>query len=749
MSLLLARAGSMAQYRVAGGAATVSDYKQSTWSGVGLSEATASLSWSAGDLIVVLGATANTANTLSLPTATGLTFTQQALATAAVNTRVYLWTATAASSGSSVISSTITGSSTAAGLSAWAFTGSGGIGTPVTFVSQSALTQSLTRVQSNSRVITAWAEWNAINDTTITTVPVGATQRVAQFVSSETTFFVLEWGNQGAAGTTSYGIANFTGTPKFSGILVEIKGTAGVAVAPSNSITPVITTDGTPQTGEIITCSTGTWSGDPTITYAYQWKRGGVDISGATSSSYTLGALDVGASVLCAVTATNSAGNASVNSNTIIPSAGAATNYPAVVIADSPYRYWRMGQASGTEPDEMGSGGALTLTGSVTRNVIGGVTARDDDGAVTFTSGAGQATLDLSSTNNITIEMGIWWNAYAGDDALLCEFTSNWNVNGGSFIVDPNNSTGGAEANTVSLGFSGASDAAFRRRWTFPRSALSAAAWHHLVIVFSATELWTVGDPGNCRVYVDGVAVTLTQRESNAIIGMFANSTFNLMSRNAASLNAAGRVDELAIYRTALSSTQVAAHFASFASFPRTSLLDDFNRASLTGWTNSVFPADPALNIFSNTELQNSAGVGWASAWYQGGPYGADQEVYATVTNRATSVELLARLNAPGTSGVDGYLLDVSAAGVWSIYKIINNVQTQVGSNVTGHVLATSGDKVGFELVGPILKGYKYTSGAWTQVISVSDSSVTAGGYIGAALQTTSRLDNFGGGTIT
>jgi hypothetical protein len=58
------------------------------------------------------------------------------------------------------------------------------------------------------------------------------------------------------------------------------------AVVPVNTVAPTITTDGTPEVGEVVTVNPGTWTGSPT--YTYQWLRSGSAISGATSSSYTL-----------------------------------------------------------------------------------------------------------------------------------------------------------------------------------------------------------------------------------------------------------------------------------------------------------------------------------------------------------------------------------------------------------------------------------------------------------------------------
>jgi hypothetical protein len=100
-------------------------------------------------------------------------------------------------------------------------------------------------------------------------------------------------------------------------------GDSGPPLAPPiNTVAPSITTDGTPTTGETVTCSTGTWS--PTGSYTYQWKRNGVAIGGATANARTLVQADEGTSLTCTVTATNADGSASATSAAISPQAAAA-----------------------------------------------------------------------------------------------------------------------------------------------------------------------------------------------------------------------------------------------------------------------------------------------------------------------------------------------------------------------------------------------------------------------------------------
>jgi hypothetical protein len=106
-----------------------------------------------------------------------------------------------------------------------------------------------------------------------------------------------------------------------------------MGVAPVNTVAPSIT--GTAQEGQTVSCSTGTWTGTPTITYAYQWKRNGSDIGSATNSTYTLVSADVSQSITCQVTATNGAGSASATSNTITPIAAVDPDAQAFITAAS------------------------------------------------------------------------------------------------------------------------------------------------------------------------------------------------------------------------------------------------------------------------------------------------------------------------------------------------------------------------------------------------------------------------------
>ncbi len=88
-------------------------------------------------------------------------------------------------------------------------------------------------------------------------------------------------------------------------------------LAPVNSVLPAIS--GSAVEGQSLKASNGTWSGSPT-SFAYQWQdcdSSGASctaISGATSSSYTLGGADTGHAVRVTVVAQNAAGTGEATS---------------------------------------------------------------------------------------------------------------------------------------------------------------------------------------------------------------------------------------------------------------------------------------------------------------------------------------------------------------------------------------------------------------------------------------------------
>lgn len=112
---------------------------------------------------------------------------------------------------------------------------------------------------------------------------------------------------------------------------------SGGATPPAFTVAPVVS--GTAVVNQTLTCDGGTVTGTEPITKTYQWQRDGVDIGGATASTYTLVQADAGntSNIKCTVTATNSAGSASADSNTIVQILDA--DYNAVLLRGTALGY--------------------------------------------------------------------------------------------------------------------------------------------------------------------------------------------------------------------------------------------------------------------------------------------------------------------------------------------------------------------------------------------------------------------------
>ena len=150
-------------------------------------------------------------------------------------------------------------------------------------------------------IATALGSDPTTHDTTIQTPPAGL--RPGDPANSRFTNDILLVINAGKAG-------NLTNAAMAAAI------TAGIAseVAPVNTAAPVVS--GTGTVGQNLTTTNGTWQYSPTG-YAYQWRRAGANISGATNATYALVGADSGNNVSCQVTATNPAGSTSATSNAI------------------------------------------------------------------------------------------------------------------------------------------------------------------------------------------------------------------------------------------------------------------------------------------------------------------------------------------------------------------------------------------------------------------------------------------------
>jgi hypothetical protein len=165
------------------------------------------------------------------------------------------------------------------------------------------------------------------------------TARNGTWTGNPTTYF-YRWQRCAADGT---GRANISGggAKRYSLTSADVDNTVRVRVTASNAegqtasfskttnlvsddqapkVTTHPTVSGTPQPGEELTATTGTWIGGAT-TFTYQWQHcdtsgaGCVDVAGATGKAYGVRTADVGHTLRVAVAAKNLAGSTTVNSD--------------------------------------------------------------------------------------------------------------------------------------------------------------------------------------------------------------------------------------------------------------------------------------------------------------------------------------------------------------------------------------------------------------------------------------------------
>lgn len=111
-------------------------------------------------------------------------------------------------------------------------------------------------------------------------------------------------------------------------------GTAAITVKPTNQNPPQI--NGTPQVGQTLTATNGTWSGTAPISFTYQWGRCDAtgknckDISGENNNTYSVLQADVGSTLIVNVVGTNSDGKDSQPSTAtaVVQAAPAPTGCP-------------------------------------------------------------------------------------------------------------------------------------------------------------------------------------------------------------------------------------------------------------------------------------------------------------------------------------------------------------------------------------------------------------------------------------
>ena len=190
---------------------------------------------------------------------------------------------------------------------------------------------------------------------------------------------------------------------------------------PLNTVAPSVS--GSTTQGQTLTCSTGTWNTNDAFlgTYTYQWTRNASNISGATSSTYSTVAGDVGNSIACKVTSTNERGATTVTSSNSISVVSAIPGPPSGLslsdATDTPPTPGAMSVSSITQTGFNFSFGAASGTftayevlTSNSNHYVASLNQSTRSGSIAGGT-AGEAFYTAAFTTNTNGKIGMSWSA--------------------------------------------------------------------------------------------------------------------------------------------------------------------------------------------------------------------------------------------------------------------------------------------------------------------------------------------------
>ncbi len=181
-------------------------------------------------------------------------------------------------------------------------------------------------------------------------------------------------------------------------------------------------------------------------------------------------------------------------------------------------------------------------------------------------------------------------------------------------------------------------------------------------------------------------------------------------------------------------------------------LKDNFNRGTGLGSNWSVLTSGGTnLSISSNQAISPVSTT--ANSYWNVEDFGPNMEAYVTITTlpgNGNRIAVHGRVTSPGTSSLASYWVSYDPAAGGNnivIYKFQNGV---ISTLATFAQTLSAGDKVGVRILGSLIEAWVFTSGAWTLVGSITDTSLGVAVGKAALLMrgTAGRADDFFAGTI-
>ncbi|HWE10859.1 MAG TPA: Ig-like domain repeat protein [Solirubrobacteraceae bacterium] len=198
------------------------------------------------------------------------------------------------------------------------------------------------------------------------------------------------------------------------------------------------------------------------------------------------------------------------------------------------------------------------------------------------------------------------------------------------------------------------------------------------------------------------------------------------------------------------SATTVTVQAGGTTTFPTTPILDTFSQSAgplSSNWQSPGLQDAGTVSVAASGQTISSGGA--ASAIWKATSFGANQEAYLTVPVLPAAghyFQVAGRVSSLTGSTVSMYFLQVTPSkNLWDLRKKLNGASSTSMGTFTAPFAA--GDSAGLQLNGSTITAWHESGGSWTSVGSVTDTSITAGGYVVFTLgDTTIRGGAFGGG---
>jgi len=297
---------------------------------------------------------------------------------------------------------------------------------------------------------------------------------------------------------------------------------------------------------------------------SYQWKKGDTAIADATNALLTLSSFSADAAATYTVEVSNPVGPTATAAATLTLKTPTST-YEAAVAQTKPLLWYRFGETSiladsAANSGSLGAAGNGAYVGNVDHGVAGAL-AGSSATAASFTGGKVSVPYNASLNPNGPFTVECWIKPDATGTGLIVQSMIN-----GENPANSNDRNGWAlRQNNLGLRFLVGTDlgAPFYYYYTTADGLLAAGAWQHVAVVYDGTAP---------SIYINGVlAPTTVTRQDGvditpaeiALIRIVPNTAAPLIvgDRGYGGWTFSGSVDELAVFGSALTANQLAAHY--------------------------------------------------------------------------------------------------------------------------------------------------------------------------------------------